>query len=248
MGLARAVGAIVFALVIGILMSIIFKRSDQERLSLVDESTGDITESRSPLKNILYFASMVLILVFANWANPGNVEGLWAAIYSIKWPVTIILLMLLGLMIIKWFKKDELVDWLDATWSFAEQILPLLFIGVLVAGFLMGRPGANAGIIPAEWVSNLVGGNSIFANFTASILGAFMYFATLTEIPILQGLMGLGMGDGPALALLLAGPALSLPNMLVIRSVLGTKKTVVFVALVVIMATISGVIYGTVFV
>lgn len=248
MGLARAIGAVVFALVIGVLMSIIFKKSDQERLSMVDNSTDDLEESRSPLKNILYFASMVLILVFANWANPGDVKGLWATIYSIKWPVTIILLLLLGLMIIKWFKKDELVDWLDATWSFAEQILPLLLIGVLVAGFLMGRPGVDAGIIPAEWVSNFVGGNSLFANFTASILGAFMYFATLTEIPILQGLMGLGMGDGPALALLLAGPALSLPNMLVIRSVLGTKKTVVFVALVVVMATFSGVVYGTFFV
>ena len=117
--------------------------------------------------------------------------------------------------------------------------------GVLVAGFLLGSPEGGSGIIPNEWISNLVGGNSLFSNFFASIVGAFMYFATLTEVPILQGLIGSGMGKGPALALLLAGPALSLPNMLVIRSVIGTKKTVVFVSLVIVMATFTGIIYGS---
>ncbi len=140
--------------------------------------------------------------------------------------------------------KGEPQDWLHATWDFAKQILPLLAAGVLVAGFLLGSPNGGDGVIPANWISRLVGGNSLFANFFASIVGAFMYFATLTEIPILQGLMANGMGKGPALALLLAGPALSLPNMLVIRSVMGTKKTVVFVMLVVIMATISGFLFG----
>jgi hypothetical protein len=135
---------------------------------------------------------------------------------------------------------------MGSTWNFALQILPLLFIGVLVAGFLLGMPGTNNGIIPTEWIAKLVGGNSLFANFFASIVGAFMYFATLTEVPILQGLLGAGMGKGPALALLLAGPALSLPNMLVIRSVLGTKKTVVFVTYVVILSTILGYGFGVI--
>jgi len=166
-------------------------------------------------------------------------------VYNIKWPITIALLIILAVILKRWFDKNELTEWIDSTWDFAQQILPLLFAGVLIAGFLMGRPGSEAGIIPASWISRFVGGNSIIANFTASILGAFMYFATLTEIPILQGLMGLGMGKGPALALLLAGPALSLPNMLVIRSVLGTKKTLVFIRLVVVMATFSGFVYGT---
>ncbi len=247
LGLARAIGAIIFALVIGLLMAVIFRKEDQERLVGTMNNTGGEEENRTGWQNILYFLAMVLILVFANWARPIDTTGFWAGIYSLKWSITIILLALLVIMLFKWFKRDELVEWVNSTWGFAEQILPLLFVGVLVAGFLMGRPEANAGIIPAEWVSRFVGGNSLLANFTASILGAFMYFATLTEIPILQGLIGLGMGKGPALALLLAGPALSLPNMLVIRSVMGTKKTIVFVSLVVIMATITGILYGVLF-
>ena len=143
-------------------------------------------------------------------------------------------------------RDDENGEWFKESWGFAKQILPLLVFGVLIAGLLLGRPG-NEGLIPSDWVSRAVGGNSLSANFAASFAGAFMYFATLTEVPILQGLIGNGMGKGPALALLLAGPALSLPNMLVIRSVIGTKKTVVFVSLVIIMATISGMLYGTFF-
>jgi uncharacterized membrane protein YraQ (UPF0718 family) len=140
--------------------------------------------------------------------------------------------------------RGETESWFTASWDFAKQIMPLLLAGVLVAGLLLGRPGSQ-GLIPSGWISSLVGGNSLWANLFASVVGAFMYFATLTEVPILQGLIGAGMGKGPALALLLAGPALSLPNMLVIRSVLGTKKTMVFVALVVVMATISGLIFGS---
>ncbi|MBN2030944.1 permease [bacterium] len=144
-------------------------------------------------------------------------------------------------------KSEEPQEWMSSTWGFAKQILPLLAVGVLIAGFLLGSPDGGQGIIPSHWISNLVGGNSIFSNFFASIVGAFMYFATLTEVPILQGLIANGMGKGPALALLLAGPALSLPNMLVIRSVIGTQKTVVFVSLVVVMATITGLIFGSLF-
>lgn len=149
-------------------------------------------------------------------------------------------------MIIRWFKKEELSDWTLSSWGFAKQILPLLLLGVLASGFLLGRPGFE-GLIPSSAIEKLVGGNSLFANFFASIVAAFMYFATLTEVPILQGLIGAGMGKGPALALLLAGPALSLPSMLVMRGIMGTKKTVVYVSLVVIMATISGIIYGALF-
>jgi hypothetical protein len=142
--------------------------------------------------------------------------------------------------------KGEGGEWFDSSWGFAKQILPLLLLGVLIAGLLLGRPGEE-GLIPSEWVSAAVGGNSLQANLFAAVAGAFMYFATLTEVPIVQGLLGAGMGKGPALALLLAGPALSLPNMLVIRSVMGTTKTVVFVSLVVVMATISGLVFGAFF-
>ncbi len=150
-----------------------------------------------------------------------------------------------GLSVLTSTREDELGEWFGQSWGFAKQILPLLLYGVLIAGVLLGRPGAE-GLIPSTWVSQALGGNSLTANFIASFAGAFMYFATLTEVPILQGLIGSGMGQGPALALLLAGPALSLPNMLVIRSVMGTRKTVVFVSLVIGMATVSGVIYGNI--
>jgi uncharacterized membrane protein YraQ (UPF0718 family) len=152
----------------------------------------------------------------------------------------------IGLSIITGTDKGETREWFAQTWDFAKQILPLLLFGVLIAGLLLGRPG-HEGIIPSEWVTAAVGGNSLWANLFASVAGAFMYFATLTEVPILEGLLGAGMGKGPALALLLAGPALSLPNMLVIRSVMGTKKTIIFVSLVVILSTVCGMIYGTLF-
>lgn len=143
-------------------------------------------------------------------------------------------------------RSQESNEWFDQTWGFTKQITPLLFFGVLVAGFLLGRPGEE-GMIPSQWIASWVGGNSLFANAFAAVVGAFMYFATLTEVPILQGLIGNGMGKGPALALLLAGPALSLPNMLVIRSVLGTQKTLVFVSLVVVMSMLTGWCFGTFF-
>jgi uncharacterized membrane protein YraQ (UPF0718 family) len=149
----------------------------------------------------------------------------------------------LALILIAVSGDEALREWMEQSWGFAKLILPLLLLGVLAAGFLLGRPGEE-GLIPSVWVAELVGGNSPGANFFASVVGAFMYFATLTEVPILQGLIGSGMGKGPALALLLAGPALSLPSMLVIRGVLGTKKTAVYVLLVIVMATLSGLIYG----
>ena len=189
---------------------------------------------------------MVGILVFANWAKPIENAGIWHTLYLLKWITAGGFGIVLAASLILWFKKDELGQWFEASWDFAKQILPLLFFGVLLAGLLLGRPGGE-GIIPSNWITAVVGGNSLWANLFASVAGAFMYFATLTEVPILQGLIGNGMGKGPALALLLAGPALSLPNMLVIRSVMGTQKTVVFVCLVVTMATISGIIFGAFF-
>ena len=243
LGLARAVGAIVFAVLIGWIMHIIFERKPRSTGTPPEMFGEDESESHPLWKTALYFAIMVGILVFINWGKPGAESGIWASVYGAKWIISGILLISLAWMIWAWFSKAERKEWTFSTWIFAKQIFPLLFAGVLVAGFLLGRPGHEA-LIPNQWVARWVGGNSLGANLFASVAGAFMYFATLTEVPILQGLLGAGMGKGPALALLLAGPALSLPNMLVIRSVIGTKKTLVYILLVIIMATISGLIYG----
>ncbi len=247
LGVARAAGAVVFSVVIGLAMHFIFiKEERQKAANAADFAEGEEEDGRPLWKNGLYFASMVGILVFANWSGAARGEGgIWDFIFRIKWVLTGIFLAGLIGMLIAWFKKPELKDWTASTWTFARQILPLLFLGVLAAGVLLGRPG-HEGLIPSRWVAGAVGGNSLFSNFFASLAGALMYFATLTEVPILQGLLGAGMGKGPALALLLAGPALSLPNMLVIRSVMGTKKTLVFIALVVFMATVSGYVFGAV--
>ncbi|OQA92474.1 MAG: putative permease [Elusimicrobia bacterium ADurb.Bin231] len=244
LGLARAVGAVVFSIVIGLLMHFIFLKEELARHSNGDFIVGEVKESRALGKNILYFASMVVVLVFANWGKPLEGDyGVWFFIYQYKWWIAGFSLVSLIVMLIKWFKKDEFIEWTSVSWGFALQILPLLLGGVLISGFLLGRVG-HEGIISTRWVEALVGGNSFRANFFSSILAAFMYFATLTEVPILQGLIGAGMGKGPALALLLAGPALSLPSLLVLRSIMGMKKTVVYVALVIVMATISGMIFG----
>ncbi|MBN1126819.1 MAG: permease [Sedimentisphaerales bacterium] len=299
-GIARAVGAIVFSVVIGVLMHLIFRKEELQKAQAAIAMPEE--EPTRPLwKNALYFASMVGILVFANWARSGDVRavflccpnglttyqvegtvlnrgdesvaildtsgqthqipanqlqnieevrtsGAYQWIYNHRWWLVAAFLVAFALMVSSWFSRPEVIHWVDASWGFAVQILPLLLLGVLISGLLLGRPGSGQqGLIPNEWVDAAVGGNSLRANLFASVAGALMYFATLTEVPILQGLMGSGMGKGPALALLLAGPALSLPNMLVIRSVMGTKKTVVFVLLVIIMATCSGMIFGAVY-
>lgn len=287
LGIARAVGAVGFSIIIGLLMHVIFRKEES------DKANGQLILPETKVKrtlwqNGLYFAAMVSILVFANWGKPAETVGFWHLIYSWKWVITAVAAMGLGVILVLWFKlpkvpiiligavtaimalffsheplipfstgaiglsliisrhEDESGEWFSQTWGFAKQIAPLLFGGILVAGLLLGRPGQE-GLIPSRWISSWVGGNSLQANLFASIVGAFMYFATLTEVPILQGLIGSGMGKGPALALLLAGPALSLPSMLVIRSIMGTRKTIVFVVLVIIMATIAGIIYGQLF-
>jgi uncharacterized membrane protein YraQ (UPF0718 family) len=286
LGIARALGAVLFSIVVGILMHLLFRREEIEKSNAMMQVPEQVT--RPLWQNIIYFALMVAILVFANWGRPEGAEGVWYLIYSSKWILTTIAATLLAIVLVFWFElawwkillastpavvlsfffshepmipftaavigisvitgsdRGEAGAWFEQTWGFAKQILPLLLFGVLVAGLLLGRPG-HEGIIPSGWVSAAVGGNSVWANLFASVAGAFMYFATLTEVPILQGLIGSGMGSGPALALLLAGPALSLPNMLVIRSVIGTKKTVAFVGLVIIMSTLCGMIYGAFF-
>ena len=246
LGLARAVGAVIFSIVIGLSMHFIFIKEERVRKVEGDLIAGEVKETRTLLQNAVYFASMVGFLVFANWAKPQNGDsGLWAVIVAAKWYLAMGFFAITGIMLFKWFRKDEIKDWTQSSWAFAKQIMPLLLLGVIVAGLLLGRPD-HEGLIPSWIIAKAVGGNSLWANFFASIAGAFMYFATLTEVPILQGLIGSGMGKGPALALLLAGPALSLPNMLVIRGVIGTKKTVVYVTLVVIMATISGIVFGVI--
>ena len=245
LGLARAIGAVVFSVVIGILMHYIFLKEEKARHANGDFAIQETKEARPLFHTAIYFLSMVTILVFANWSKGPEESGLWFQIFRYKWWITGLSFISLFFMIFKWFKKEELKDWVGATWTFALQILPLLFVGVLVSGFLLGRVG-HEGIIPSRFVAMLVGGNSLRANFFSSVVAAFMYFATLTEVPILQGLIGSGMGKGPALALLLAGPALSLPAMLVLRSIIGIKKTVVYLSLVVVMATICGMIFGAI--
>lgn len=286
LGIARALGAVLFSIIIGLLMHVLFRNGEE---TPADTGPGAGGEGERPLWQVgLYFAAMVGILVFANWGKPVGTQGVWHSIFAAKWiitggfaaglavilanwiglgwlrvlgaavpvvalavlfphnPTIVFAAGIIGLAVITSMNRGEAGAWFTSSWDFTKQILPLLLFGVLLAGMFLGRPGEE-GLIPAAWVSRLVGGNSIGANLFASVVGAFMYFATLTEVPILQGLIGNGMGKGPALALLLAGPALSLPNMLVIRSVMGTKKTIVFVALVVVMATATGMIYGILF-
>ena len=307
LGIARAVGAIIFSVVIGLIMHFIYRKEESERAAVSAAAfAGDDGKARPLWQTGVYFAMMVGILVFANWGKPESDSGLWFLIWSSKWLLTALFGIGLGVVLVMWFevkwwkmglvglatvvawgvcrwwiipsysawlpgyehglpyralvpfaaatvglsivlsagdRNDECDAWFGQTWGFTKQITPLLFFGVLIAGFLLGRPGEE-GMIPSSWVASLVGGNSFLSNFYASVVGAFMYFATLTEVPILQGLIGSGMGKGPALALLLAGPALSLPNMLVIRSILGTQKTVVYVSLVVVMSTLTGWMFG----
>ena len=245
-GLARAVGAVAFAVVIGLIMAALFRREDEARLS---NGTDPFASASGPAprhgwQDGVFLATMVAILVFANWGAPNRAVGTFAAVYAVHWHVTIALSAALLWMILRWFSRDELRGWVDATWQFAKQIAPLLLAGILISGMLMGRPGVDAGLIPSAWITAAVGGNSVGANILSSVVAAFMYFATLTEVPILQTLIGSGMGRGPALALLLAGPALSLPSMLVINSYLGPKKTATYISLVIVMAAATGLAFG----
>jgi hypothetical protein len=284
LGVARAVGAIVFSVVIGLIMQALFRVEEQTRTNAIP-AAPIVAPTRTPGQEVTYFASLVGILVFANWAEPNTPWGFWSAVFEYKWVLTAALGIGLAIVLVRWFglpaasmavitgatlvatfvlpaspliaftvaivglsvvtsrAGGDAGEWFSATWDYAKQITPLLLGGVLLAGLLLGRPG-HEGLIPSEWVTRSVGGNSVGANLFASVAGALMYFATLTEVPIVQGLVGSGMGQGPALALLLAGPALSLPSILVIRSVLGSTRTFTYVLLVVVMATITGMAFG----
>jgi uncharacterized membrane protein YraQ (UPF0718 family) len=302
MGIARTIGAVSFSIIIGLVMSFIYRKEEKAKKE-EQMNFPEMPEKRPMKQTAFHFFSLVAILVFANWGRPAadDTSSLWYYIFSYKWFITggfalMLCYSLIKILKIKWqwvllgavatagsaflanafittpvfvplvpmivgiislslmtlFDKndEDNREWTLSAWSFAKQIMPLLAVGVITAGFLLGSTHDStsiAGVIPNEWVEWAVGGNSLLSNFFASITGAFMYFATLTEVPIIQGLLASGMGKGPALALLLAGPSLSLPNMLVIRGVMGTKKTMVFVAMVVVMATFSGFIYGTFF-
>jgi len=287
-GLARAVGSIVFACVIGLLMAFIFRRSEHARTKKAMELPPPPHSTRPLWKTTLYFLCMVLFLVFSDWYNPNDVtitlrngivmkaniqystqgfievreyeargklavdsmrlnrtditeirpeDNFTMRVHAIKWYLAGLMGLAILIMLRRWFNKDEIRQWLTATWDFGMLIVPLLFGGVFITGFV----GA---LLPEKAVAAFVGGNSLFSNFFASFIGAFWYFATLTEIPITQMLMRLGMGKGPALALLLAGPALSVPSILVINKLIGWRKTLVFCALIVGFSTIVGYIFG----
>ncbi len=244
LGMARTIGAVLFSVIIGMVMQFIFRKEDERRLT--DEAMfGHQAQEggRSLGQMILYMASMVGILVFINWADSNGGSVVWDAVYRSKYYITAAFSLLLVYSLLRRFSRDDLKLWLIATRDFSLQVLPYLFGGVLLAGFLLGRPGHNA-LTGTDWVASLVGGHSFLASLLAALSGAFMYFATLTEVPILQGLLGAGMGKGPALALLLAGPSLSLPSILVIHAELGIKKTAVYAGLVVLLSAAAGWLYG----
>ena len=285
MGIARAVGAVVFSVVIGLIMARIFRGGEKARTAAAAAQPAPSSEARPLWKTSVWIGLMLAVLIFANWSEAENEAGFFAAVARWKWPVTAAAALGIGVALIRWFALapwkialaaaattaaallspghplipfgvgivvlgwmtstagGELGDWFESSWGFAKQITPLLLGGVFVSGFLLGRPG-HEGVIPSEWVAAWVGGDSLGAIFLSSIIGAFMYFATLTEIPILQGLLGSGMGQGPALALLLAGPALSLPSMLAIGRIFGARRTFVYCLLVIIMATFTGWLYA----
>ena len=243
LGAARAFGAVTFSLLIGLLMAFLFRSSEQQR----QEEFEALEEEELPRnlgQEIIYFGSMIGFLIFANWARPAADMGFAMTVFNIKWWLSAAFLSITLYTSFSWFTKEERIDWLDSTWGFTKQIIPLLLGGVLLAGFLLGRPGLDAGIIPDHYIAELVGGNSLAANLFAAASGALMYFATLTEVPILQGLIGSGMGKGPALSLLLAGPALSLPAMIVLKQILGMKKMLTYVAIVVLFSSTIGFIFG----
>ena len=245
MGLARAVGAVLFSVLVGLLMAFFFRKDDAARTVGQIYLPNQDVKARTLTQDALFMLTMVLILIFAAFAKPAEGStGLWPAVFGAKWYITGVLLVVLALMLRSWFRKDERLTWVQATWGFMKQIFPLLGGGVLVAGFMLGRPGHDA-LIPEHYIQSLVGGNSLWANLFASVSGALMYFATLTEVPILQGLIGAGMGQGPALSLLLAGPALSLPSMLVLAGIMGVKKTFAFCAIIVVLSTVAGMLYGS---
>lgn len=244
LGVARAVGAVAFAFAIGLSMAAMFRRSEAERAAETGPDPFAGREDAGVGRSAALIGALVAMLIFATWQRPATPEGVLHAVWRAKWWLAGAALAGTAWMAFRRFDSDERRSWIDETWGFAKTMLPLLLAGVLVSGVLLGRPGSDAGLVPSHVVRDLVGGNSLGANLMASVFGATMYFATLTEVPILQGLLGQGMGEGPALALLLSGPAVSLPSLLVIRTVLGTRRTLAYAGLVVVYSTIAGWAFG----
>ena len=251
LGIARAVSAIIFSVVIGIAMAIIFKKDEEQLLEKNQEWVyGDDDEDTHPLsKIILFFATMVIFLVAASSivliADVTQPEpGRWGLEFTGKpIPAILALVLLVGVIImaVKWYSSDEVSNWMLETWNLVKKIVPILLVGVFIAGVVKT-------LLPEHVVQQWVGGNSIWNNLLASVFGSLMYFSTLTEVPIVRALMDLGMGKGPALTLLLAGPSLSLPNMIVIGRVMGIKRTSVYVLLVITLSTAVGMVFGKYFV
>lgn len=282
MGLARGIGAIVFSIVIGLIMAVVFRNDESQRNKVAMQIPEE--QPNQPLwQTASFLAIQVVILIFANWGASDH--PFFAAIFMWKWKIVAASALILAIMLDQWFTcsririvtvslvvamtslplpgqpaipfslsliglvwiiagtTDETGEWWRQTWSFTKQVMPLLLAGVFIAGLLLGRPDHEAWI-PSEWINSVLGGDGILPIFYASLAGSLMYFATLTEIPIVEGLQGAGMSQGAALALLLAGPALSLPNMLVIRSIIGSKKTFTYVGLVVLFSTFAGWLIG----
>lgn len=292
LGVARVIGAIIFGVIIGLLMAILFRRNEEDRNQAALAMPAAPAAKRSLWKNAALLAAMLAFLIFSDWFNPGDkavqledgtqfaatlqyetetsydlrlkqpalehevsevvrlpksaiakiedVDTWVTRIHHYRWYLAAAMGVLVIAMSVAWLDREDFSQWMGNTWEFSKLLVPLLFGGVFVVGFL----GA---LLPEKQVAALVGDNSLLSNLIASVVGCLFYFATLTEVPILEALMRNGMASGPALALLLAGPALSLPSILVIRSVIGNKKTAVFVVLVVIMATVAGMGYGALY-
>ena len=288
-GVGRAVGAVAFSVIIGLLMAIIFRKGERAKAQAALQMPEPEKPRRHIAKTALYLGCMVMFLIFSDWFNPGNVivtttdarqfkavvlqetkdavrfqleenvgsaklgekitlpkteikdmqdQKTWVlAVYHTRWFLAGLMGLAVIIMAWRWFQPDELRQWMQNTWEFAKMLVPLLFGGVFVVGFV-------SILLPEKQVAQLVGDNSLRSNLVASVIGAFWYFATLTEIPITQALMKLGMHKGPVMALLLAGPALSLPSILVIRKIMGNAKAAVFVLLVIVMSTVVGMFFG----
>ncbi len=226
MGLARAIGAILFAIIIGIIMSLLFRKDEQKRLGDI-ESLPEERSEKSGIFLVLFFGVMVAILIIST-----SKLAPW-----IKVALDLSLINSLAIMVHHYFAEGEFRSWMEETWALVKLIVPTLLVGVFIVGMVTA-------VLPPEWISGYVGENTLWANFAASLIGALFYFSTLTEVPIVKGLMDLGMNQGPALALLLAGPAVSIPNLLVVNRVMGFKRTAAYFVLVVVMATLTGWLYG----
>lgn len=231
MGLARGIGAVVFSIVIGMIMAFIFRKEEAQRLAETDETVLPDENSEKPGAFLLvFFGVMVAILIVST-----SKLGPW-----IKIAIDVSLINSLAIMVHHYFLEGEFNSWMEESWTLVKMVVPTLIIGVFIVGMVTA-------VLPPEWIANYVGDNTPGANLAASLVGALFYFSTLTEVPIVKGLMDLGMNQGPALALLLAGPAVSIPNLLVVNRIMGFKKTAVYFVLVVVMATLTGWLYGSIF-